>query len=459
MAKIFENVLAAIGNTPIFKLHQSVPKNGHTFLAKVEYFNPGGSVKDRMAIAIIEDAEKRGLLKPGGTIVEATSGNTGVGLAMAAALRGYKCIFVMPEKISEEKRATLRAYGARVVITPTGVEADDPRSHYSVAAKFVEIIPNSYSTNQYHNPANADVHYRITGPEIWEQTGGKIDCFVAGAGTGGTISGVGRFLKEKNPNVKIVCADPIGSILFDMFYHKKILKAPHSYLVEGIGEDMMPDNVQFQYMDDFVQVTDNETFKKAREITRFEGMLVGPSCGSSLAAAIKYSESGKLKPGSTLLSLFPDGGRSYLTKAYNEDWMRSNKLMASTLSTTSVGHLAEKKGAKPVGTHVKVGASLKEAVHTMQTNGLSQVATYDGNKFVGMLDAGDILSALGSGRLSPSEPVLHIVKSTLPEISAEATLLELEEMLKTQTCVRVRELGQALTRSDLADYLTQNEQA
>lgn len=457
MAKIFENVLAAVGNTPIFKLHQSVPQNGYNFLAKVEYFNPGGSVKDRMAIAIIEDAEKRGLLKPGGTIVEATSGNTGVGLAMAAALKGYKCIFVMPEKISEEKRATLRAYGARVVITPTGVEADDPRSHYSVAAKFAEITPNSYSTNQYHNPANFDVHYRKTGPEIWEQMDGDIDCFVAGAGTGGTISGVGRYLKEKNPNVKIVCADPFGSILFDMFYHKEIRTAPHSYLVEGIGEDMMPDNVQFAYMDDFVQISDPEVFKKTREITRFEGMLVGPSCGAALAAAIKYSESGKLKKGARILSLFPDGGRSYLTKAYNEEWMRTNKLADSILSTTSVRDLAERKGAKPVGTHVKVGSSLKEAVHTMQTHGLSQVGTFDGNTFVGMLDAGDVLSALASGKLRPDEPVLHIVRSSLPEVNGDTTLSELETLFRTQTCVRVRETGQALTRSDLADYLSQKE--
>jgi cystathionine beta-synthase len=459
MAKIFENVLATIGNTPIIKLHNSVPKNGYNFLAKVEYFNPGGSVKDRMAIAIIEDAERRGVLKPGGTIVEATSGNTGVGLAMAAALRGYKCIFVMPEKISEEKRATLRAYGARVVITPTGVEADDPRSHYSVAAKFVEIIPNAYSTNQYHNPANADVHYRITGPEIWEQTGGNLDCFVAGAGTGGTISGVGRYLKEKNPNIKIVCADPFGSILFDMFYHKEIRTAPHSYLVEGIGEDMMPDNVQFQYMDDFVQVSDPEVFKKTREITRFEGMLVGPSCGAALAAAVKYSETGKLKKGATILSMFPDGGRSYLTKAYNEEWMRTNKLAESILSTTTVRELAERKGKKPVGTHVKVGATLKDAVHTMQTNGITMVPTYDGNNFVGMLNAGDVLSALASGKLRPDEPVLHIVKSSLPEVSSEATLSDLEGVFRKETCVRVRESGQALTRSDLADFLSQKEQA
>lgn len=457
MAKIFDNVLSAIGNTPIFKLHQSVPQNGHQFFAKVEYFNPGGSVKDRMAIAIIEDAEKRGLLKPGGTIVEATSGNTGVGLAMAAALRGYKCIFVMPEKISEEKRATLRAYGARVVITPTGVEADDPRSHYSVAAKFVEIIPGAYSTNQYHNPANADVHYRITGPEIWDQMGGDIDCFVAGAGTGGTISGVGRYLKEKNPNIKIVCADPIGSILFDMFYHKKILTPPASYLVEGIGEDMMPDNVQFQYMDDFVQVTDRETFKRTRDITRLEGMLVGPSCGAALSAAIKYSEQGKLKKNARILSLFPDGGRSYLTKAYNDDWMVTNKLADSILAVSKVRDLAEMKGAKPVGTHVKVGATLKEAVHTMQQNGLTTVLVFDGVKLVGSLEAGDVLNTLASGKLRPDEPVLHIVKSSMPEVSADTALADLEQMFRTSSCARVRESGQAITRTDLADFLSLKE--
>jgi cystathionine beta-synthase len=323
VAKRFKNVIDAIGDTPIIELHSCVPNNGHHFFAKVEYFNPGGSVKDRIALAIIEDAEKRGLLKPGGTLVEATSGNTGVGLGMVAALKGYKCVFVMPDKISEEKRATLRAYGAKVVITPTGLAPEDPQSHYSVAKRIVDETPGAYLTNQYHNPANADVHYHVTGPEIWNQMDGKIDVFVAGIGTGGTLSGVGRYLKEKNPNVKIVCADPYGSILHDLFYYKEVREKPHSYLVEGIGEDMLPDNVHFKYMDAFVRVNDKETMMKTREIARGDGLLVGPSCGTALMAAIKYSESGELKKPANIVSLFPDTGRSYLSKCFDDKWMKS----------------------------------------------------------------------------------------------------------------------------------------
>ena len=324
MAKIYKDVIAAIGHTPVIELRKSVPTNGHRFFAKVEYFNPGGSIKDRIALAIIEDAEKRGLIKPGGTLVEATSGNTGVGLGLVAAIRGYKCVFVMPEKISEEKRATLRAYGAKVIITPNGLEPEDPRSHYSVAKKIAAETPNSYCTNQYNNPANVESHYKVTGPELWEQMHGKIDVFVAGIGTGGTLSGIGRYLKEKNPDVKIVCADPYGSILHDLFYYKEVREKPHSYLVEGIGEDMLPDNVHFKYMDAFVRVNDAETMKKTREIARGDGLLVGPSCGTALAAAIKFVESANLKKPANIVTLFPDGGRSYLSKVYNDEWMLAN---------------------------------------------------------------------------------------------------------------------------------------
>ncbi len=325
MSQVFNNVIESIGHTPIIQLNSAVPKGPHTFFGKVEFFNPGGSVKDRIALAIIEDAEKSGKLKPGGTLVEATSGNTGVGLAIVAAIKGYKCIFVMPEKISEEKRAILRAYGAKVVMTPSGLEPDDPNCHYKVAERLAKESPGGYLTNQYHNPANARVHYEVTGPEIWEQMNGKIDVFVNGAGTGGTISGVGRYLKEKNPNVKIVCADPYGSILKEMFYDKKITTPPGPYLVEGIGEDMMPENVHFQYMDDFEQVTDKDAFHCAREVTRKEGLLIGPSSGAALAAAIQYTK--KLKNPSRILVMFPDSGRSYLSKAFNDEWMRNNKLM------------------------------------------------------------------------------------------------------------------------------------
>ncbi len=330
--KVHENVLSAIGNTPIVRLNKCVPKGTfagsptarHEFFGKIEFFNPGGSVKDRIAMSIIEDAERSGQLKPGGTIVEATSGNTGVGLGLVGLLKGYKCVFVMPEKISEEKRAVLRAYGAKVVMTPSGLGPDDPASHYSVAKRIVKETPGAYLANQYHNPANVKVHYETTAPEMWKQMDGKIDVFVAGIGTGGTLSGVGRYFKEKNPAVKIVCADPHGSILYDMFYHKEVRTPAAGYLVEGIGEDMMPDNVHFQYMDDFVQVSDQDSFKACRDLAATEGLLVGPSCGSALAAAIKYSE--KLTKPSKILVMFPDGGRSYLSKAFNDEWMKSQKL-------------------------------------------------------------------------------------------------------------------------------------
>lgn len=322
---IHKNVLSTIGDTPIVELHRCLPTTQHQFFAKLEFLNPGASVKDRIAVSIIEAAEKSGELKPGGTIVEATSGNTGVGLALVAAVKGYKCIFVMPEKMSEEKRKTLRAYGAEVVITPNGVEPDDPRSHYSVAKKMSVEISGAYHTNQYHNVANVAQHYEVTGPEIWQQMDGKIDAFVAGAGTGGTISGVGRYLREKNPKVNIVCADPIGSILYDVFYHKKPIDPAGSYLVEGIGEDMLPNNMHFEALTAFVRVNDKESFAACRNICRTEGMLVGPSAGAALAAAIKFSET--LKTPSKILILFPDSGKSYLSKAFDDNWMRQNKLI------------------------------------------------------------------------------------------------------------------------------------
>ncbi len=322
---VFNSLLDSVGNTPLIRLNKVAKGSPHTFWAKLETFNPGGSVKDRIAIEIIEEAEKRGDLKPGGTIVEATSGNTGLGLAMVAAIKGYKSIFVMPDKISEEKRAILRAYGSEVIITPTGVEPEDPRSHYSVTAKLAKEIPGAFCTNQYHNPDNVKRHYKTTGPELWDQLGDKLDVFVAGAGTGGTISGVGRFLKEKNKNVKIVLADPIGSILFDLFYHKKVVTPPAPYKVEGIGEDMLPDNVHLSILDDVVQVADKPAFQMTKELTRSEGICVGPSSALALVAAIEYSK--KLTKPSNIVVIFPDSGRAYLSKAFNDQWLEENKLI------------------------------------------------------------------------------------------------------------------------------------
>ena len=452
---IYNNVLETIGNTPIIQLHKSVPASEHKFFAKVEFFNPGGSVKDRIALSIIEEAEKSGKLKPGGTIIEATSGNTGVGLAMVAAIKGYKCIFVMPDKISEEKRATLRAYGARVVITPTSCEPDDPRSFYSVARKFVEITPNSFYANQYHNPANPQKHYEMTGPEIWDQMGGDIDVFVGGAGTGGTLSGVGRFLKEKNPNVKIVCADPFGSILFDLFYHKEIRTKPHSYLVEGIGEDMLPENVHFNVMDDFVQVADPDIFRITRKISKEEGLLVGPSCGAALVAAIQYSKMDRLKKPSRILSLFPDGGRSYLSKAYNESWMREKNLIEPFLGDHRVSDLVKNLPKSSSVPHAMVETTIKEAVHMMKEKGLTVLPVLSGGALIGVVDAEDLLLTLASGKLRPDEPVLHLVKGATTEVAADLSLLTLEKILLQHPFVRVQDVGTMITRADLADFMGQ----
>lgn len=326
--QVYSDILGTIGNTPLVKLNKVTKGSPHQFFAKIEYFNPGGSIKDRIGLAMIEAAEKRGQIKPGGTIVEATAGNTGMGLALAAAVKGYKCIFVLPEKMSEEKRAMLRAYGARVVVTPTGVEPENPMSHYSVAKKIADNIENCLYTNQYHNPDNYDVHYQVTGPELWQQTKGEIDMFVAGVGTGGTLSGVGKYLKEQNPNVKIICADPVGSILADLYYHGKVIDAPGSYKVEGVGEDMLPENCHLKVYDDFVKVNDKEAFTMTRQLVVDEGLCVGPSSALILVAAMKYAE--KLQKPSKIVVVMPDSGKAYLSKAFSDNWMVENGFLSES---------------------------------------------------------------------------------------------------------------------------------
>jgi cystathionine beta-synthase len=327
---ISNTILDTIGSTPLVKLNKVISQNlsKHQFFAKMEYFNPGGSIKDRIALAMIEAAEKRGELKPGGTIVEATAGNTGLGLALVAAVKGYKCIFVLPAKMSSEKRGLLRAYGARVVITPMGVEAEDPMSHYSVAKKIAMSIKaktdNCFYSNQYHNLDNMDLHYNVTGPELWNQTNGEIDVFAAGVGTGGTLSGVAKYLKEKKKDIKILCTDPVGSILYDLFYHGKIVDPPASYKVEGVGEDMLPDNCKLGLYDGFVKVTDQEAFSLTRKLATEEGLCVGPSSALILAGAMKHAAT--LEKPSRIVVVFPDSGKSYLSKVFNDQWMVENKL-------------------------------------------------------------------------------------------------------------------------------------
>src|SRR6476469_4762825 len=320
MRGALSDITKAVGHTPIVKLNKVTEGLESDIYVKCEYLNPGGSHKDRVALNMIKDAEASGL-KPGGTIVEATSGNTGAALAMVAAIKGYKCVFVMPDKMSQEKLSSLRAFGARVVVCPTAVEPEDPRSYYQVSRRIAEETPNSFYANQYHNPANPEGHYLNTGPEIWEQTEGDCDVFVAGMGTGGTISGVGKFLKEKRASTQIVGVDPVGSLYYDFVKSGRVTK-PFTYKVEGIGEDFFPSTMNLKIIDEIVRVDDKECFLMTRDLVRLEGLYVGGSGGAAVAGAIKYAQLTKKQQ--NIMVLLPDSAQKYLSKIFNDDWMREN---------------------------------------------------------------------------------------------------------------------------------------
>ena len=453
---IYKSILDTVGNTPIVELSKVVPKDSpHKFWAKLEYFNPGLSVKDRIALALVVGAEKRGDLKPGGTVIEATSGNTGMGLALVCAVRGYKAIFVMPDKISEEKRAVLRAYGAKVVITPTAVEPDDPRSYLSVSQKLAEITEGSFLTNQYHNPDNPDVHYAVTGPEIWEQTEGKIDVFVAGAGTGGTISGTGKYLKEKKSDVKIMCPDPVGSILHDLFYYKEVKNPPQPYKVEGVGEDMLPDNVHMDVIDDFVQVGDKEAFMMTREIVAKEGICVGPSSAMALVGAIKYAE--KLEKPSNILIMMADSGRAYMSKAFNDDWLRDNEFLPSPMRFTTVADLLKTRKDDTEVISAKVGMNVMEVVSLLKKHGISQVPVFSDNEMVGVLDETDLILPLATGKLKPTEPIIHLIKGSIVWVNATDDLESLSNHFQQGFIALLKDDSGKLhiiTKIDLLEFMS-----
>jgi cystathionine beta-synthase len=360
------NVIAALGNTPLVRL-SNITKDIHTpVAAKLEMLNPGGSVKDRIGIRMIEEAERKGWLKPGGTIVEPTSGNTGVGLAMAAAVKGYSCIFVMPDKVAPEKVALLRAYGAQVVTTPTAVERDSPESYYSVADRLTREVPNAFQPNQYFNPMNPRTHYETTGPEIWEQTGGQVTHFVAGVGTGGTISGVAKYLKERNPAIQVIGADPEGSIYTQP-------DNMHTYKVEGVGEDFWPGTFDPTLVDAWSKVSDRDSFLAARRLTREEGILIGGSGGLALHAALETAREVD-DPEALVVVLLPDSGRGYLSKIFNDDWMRENGFLSRFSQPTRVGTVvAARSGETPTVVAIGCDQTVAEAIELLREHDISQL--------------------------------------------------------------------------------------
>jgi cystathionine beta-synthase len=454
----FPTVLELVGATPIVRLEKLSPPGGAEILAKLEYLNPGGSVKDRIGLPMIEAAEREGKLKPGGTIVEPTSGNTGVGLAIAAAIKGYRCIFVMPDKMSQEKIALLRAYGAEVVITPTAVDHDSPESYYSVSDRLAEEIPGGFKPDQYSNMNNPEAHYRLTGPEIWEQTGGDIDAIVVSVGTGGTISGVGRYFKERKPEVLIVGADPEGSV-----YTARSEVDLHPYLVEGIGKDTWPETMDPDVVDEWVRVSDRESFRWARRLAREEGLLAGGSGGTSVYAAVQIAK--RLGPGKRVLMMIPDSGRNYLSKFYDDNWMLEHGFLERQAPLPTVDEVLRAKhgGELPdlvtISAHQKVG----EGIDTMQRYGISQLPVVRDGSCESLADVvGSLQDRALLQRVFTNPDVLHedVATAMQPPLGAVEISATLDDVFATLSggsnaivvCQDGRPIG-VLTRSDLLEFL------
>jgi cystathionine beta-synthase len=460
MAREYPTLLELVGGTPIVRLDRIGRDVEPTLLAKLEYLNPGGSVKDRIGLPMIERAEQDGKLEPGGTIVEPTSGNTGVGLAIAAAVKGYRCIFVMPDKMSQEKVALLRAYGAEVVICPTAVPPDSPESYYSVSDRLAEEIPGAFKPDQYSNMANPEAHHNQTGPEIWEQTGGEIDAIVISVGTGGTISGVGRFFKERKPDVLIVGADPEGSV-----YTAQDERDVHPYLVEGIGKDSWPQTMNPDVVDEWIRVSDRDSFLTARRLAREEGILAGGSGGTTVWAALKVAE--RLGTEARILTMIPDTGRNYLSKFYDDNWLLDHGFLERRARVPTVDEvLAAKRADEPelpefvvIGSHQKVG----EAIELMQQYSISQLPVVrDGASesladVVGSLQDRDLLDRVFKNPDALHEDVATAMQPPLATIDIRDSLDEVFPTLTGRTNAVVvardgRPVG-VITRSDLLDYL------
>jgi cystathionine beta-synthase len=446
-----ETILQSVGHTPLVRLRRVVEGLQASVAAKVEAMNPGGSVKDRVGLAMINEAERRGWLRPGGTIIEATAGNTGVGLAMAAAVKGYRCTFVLPDKMSKEKISLLKAYGAEVVITPTSVPPDSPESYNGVADRLAREIPGAWRPNQFANLANPDVHYRTTGREIWEQTEGRVTAFVAGVGTGGTISGVGRYLKEQNPDVKIIGADPAGSVLSG--------DAPHPWKVEGIGEDFVPKTLNSQVVDEWIRVPDAESFQVARALARREGLLAGGSSGTAVAAALRYAR--RLTKDHLVVALCADTGRNYLSKFFDDEWLAENRLAVSEQATHSVADLLRARGQRQLVT-VSPEATAEEAIRLMQSAGISQLPVLESGKPVGSVQEVTLARVLHDNSDPAKVKVGEIMARPLPQVDTTVHLDEAYRLLLSgNTGVLTIEDNRVVgivTRIDLIQYWDQLRQ-
>jgi len=454
---IYDSLLDAIGNTPLLRLSRVGREVRCQLLGKLEMLNPGGSVKDRIGIRMIEAAERAGKLKPGGTIVEPTSGNTGVGLAIAAAIRGYRCIFTMPDKMSQEKIALLRAYGAEVVITPTAVPPDSPESYYRVADRLTEEIPGAYQPNQYHNDENPKAHYESTGPELWEQTDGRITHLVISVGTGGTVSGCGRYLKDKNPDIRVIGADPEGSVFSG--------GEPRPYLVEGIGKESWPDTLDRDVIDRWVTVSDRDSFLTARRVTNEEGLLAGGSTGTAVWAALEVAR--ELGPDDLMVVILPDSGKSYLSKIYNENWMLEHAFLerpgtAARIGEVVVGkkrHSTEIPDLVAVPSHAKVGG----AIDLLQQYGISQIPVArndqprDLSEIVGSIQERSLLDRVFRDRDAINRDVAEVMDPPLPVVQSSAGVEEMfADLSRGAEAIVVADGSRpagVLTRADLLEFL------